>query len=94
MPDIQMTCRHRVPTLPALPRLRDAGLVITLNTDIPAIVGTTLTDEYARIRTAFGYDDAVVAALSRAGVDASFAPEPTKARLRREIDAWLAAPVS
>ncbi|MEV5705755.1 adenosine deaminase [Actinoallomurus sp. NPDC052274] len=77
-----------------LPLLRDAGLVVTVNTDIPVIVGTTLTEEYARIRTAFGYDDAVLAELSRAGVEASFAPEPTKARLRREIDAWLAAPAS
>ncbi|MFL6053435.1 MAG: adenosine deaminase [Actinoallomurus sp.] len=77
-----------------LPRLRDAGLVVTVNTDIPAVVGTTLTDEYRRIRTAFGYDDATVAALSRAGVEASFAPEPTKARLRREIETWLAVPVA
>ncbi|MCO5998521.1 adenosine deaminase [Actinoallomurus rhizosphaericola] len=75
-----------------LPRLRDAGLVVTVNTDIPVIIGTTTTEEYARIRTAFGYDDAVLAELSRAGVEASFAPEPTKARLRREIDAWLTTP--
>ncbi|GAA4618467.1 adenosine deaminase [Actinoallomurus liliacearum] len=77
-----------------LPLLRDAGLVVTVNTDIPVIVGTTLTEEYARIRTAFGYDDAVLAELSRAGVEASFAPEPTKTRLCREIDAWLATPAS
>ncbi|MEV5750176.1 adenosine deaminase [Actinoallomurus sp. NPDC052308] len=77
-----------------LPLLRDAGLVVTVSTDIPVIVGTTLTEEYARIRTAFGYDDAVLAELSRAGVEASFAPESTKARLRQEIDAWLAAPAS
>ncbi|MCO6010068.1 adenosine deaminase [Actinoallomurus purpureus] len=77
-----------------LPRLRDAGLVVTVNTDIPSIVGTTLTDEYARIREAFGYDDAVLAELSRAGVESSFAPETIRARLRREIDAWLSSPVA
>jgi adenosine deaminase len=72
-----------------LPRLRDAGLRVTLNTDIPATAGTSLAEEYARVRTAFGYDDTALAALSRAGVDASFAPEATKRRLHREIDAWL-----
>jgi adenosine deaminase len=73
-----------------LPRLRDAGLVVTVNTDIPSIAGTSLTEEYARIREAFGYDDAVLAELSRATIDASFAPAATKERLHRETDSWLA----
>ncbi|MDL4777714.1 adenosine deaminase [Actinomadura xylanilytica] len=73
-----------------LPRLREAGLVVTLNTDIPALIGTPLTLEYARVRETFGYGDAVLAELAAAGVDASFAPPETKARLHHEIDAWLA----
>lgn len=72
-----------------LPRLRDAGLIVTLNTDIPASTATTLTDEYARVRDAFGYDDAVLAELARAAIDASFAPAATKRRLHRETDAWF-----
>ncbi|APU13283.1 hypothetical protein UA75_06050 [Actinoalloteichus sp. GBA129-24] len=44
------------------------------------------------MRDAFGYDDATLAELARAGVDASFAPTTTRTRLHREIDAWLAAP--
>ncbi|WP_030163738.1 adenosine deaminase [Spirillospora albida] len=75
-----------------LPRLRDAGLIVTLNTDIPALIGTPLATEYARVRDAFGYDDGVLAELARAGVDASFAPDATKARVNREIDAWLTTP--
>lgn len=75
-----------------LPRLRDAGLVVTVNTDIPAVVGTTPSAEYARLRAAFGYGDDVLAELARAGVEASFAPEATKERLRREIDAWTVEP--
>lgn len=74
-----------------LPRLREAGLAVTVNTDIPSTAGVTLTEEYRRVRDAFGYDDAVLAELSRAGVDASFAPEATKAELHRRIDAWLAS---
>jgi adenosine deaminase len=72
-----------------LPRLRDAGLLVTVNTDIPSVIGTTLTEEYARIRRAFGYDDAALADLSHATIGASFAPAETKERLHAETDAWL-----
>jgi len=75
-----------------LPRLLDAGLVVTLNTDIPATIGTNLTQEYTRIREAFGLDDRVFADLARAGVDASFAPERTKVRLREAINGWWSQP--
>ncbi|MGH3656799.1 MAG: adenosine deaminase [Micromonosporaceae bacterium] len=80
-----------VPSLAAhpLPALRDAGLTVTLNTDDPSLVGTSLTAEYTRVRDSFGYDNATLADLATAGVDASYAPEPTKARLRTGIADWL-----
>ncbi|WP_020576660.1 adenosine deaminase [Actinopolymorpha alba] len=74
-----------------LPLLLKAGLVVTLNTDIPAIVGTSLAGEYEQVRDAFGYDDHLLADLARASFDASFAPAETKARLHEQADAWLAA---
>ncbi|ASO18811.1 adenosine deaminase [Actinoalloteichus hoggarensis] len=77
-----------------LPLLRDAGLVVTLNTDIPDVTGADLAGEYRRVRDTFDYDDATMAEFARAGVDASFAPAATKARLHREIDAWQAVPAS
>ncbi|WP_134728602.1 adenosine deaminase [Amycolatopsis nivea] len=80
-----------VPTLPRhpLPRLIEAGLRVTLNTDVPDVTGTTITDEFTRAREVFGYDDATLAQLARNAVEASFAPEETKALLRKEIDGWL-----
>ncbi|GAA4547153.1 adenosine deaminase [Amycolatopsis samaneae] len=72
-----------------LPRLIDAGLAVTLNTDVPSVTGTTLTDEYARARATFGYDDVALADLARASVDASFAPAATKKAVHADIDAWL-----
>ncbi|MFA1549294.1 adenosine deaminase [Actinomadura chokoriensis] len=72
-----------------LPRLLEAGLVVTLNTDIPTLINTSPTAEYTRVRDAFGYDDATLAALARNAVTASFAPATTKAGLRKAIDAWL-----
>ena len=74
-----------------LPRLREAGLVVTLSTDIPSVLGITLSEEYARVRDTFGYDDSSLAGLALASVEASFAPEPAKQRLRDGIAAWAAA---
>jgi adenosine deaminase len=83
-----------VPSLAAhpLPRLLDAGLVVTLNTDIPALTGASLSEEYARVADAFGFDDDVLADLARAGVDASFAPPAVKTGLRAGIEAWRTGP--
>jgi adenosine deaminase len=72
-----------------LPRLLDAGLTVTLNTDVPSVTGAQLAGEYARVRQAFGYDDSAMADFARASVTASFAPEATKNKLLRDIDAWL-----
>ncbi|WP_439378958.1 adenosine deaminase [Amycolatopsis lexingtonensis] len=80
-----------VPSLPEhpLPRLREAGLTVTLNTDVPSVTGAELAVEYARVRDAFGYDDATMADFARASVTASFASEATKRELLEDIDAWL-----
>ncbi|GAA2207482.1 adenosine deaminase [Nonomuraea monospora] len=79
-----------VPSLEShpLPRLREAGLVVTVNTDGE----TALADEYARVREVFGYGDEELAGLARASIDASFAPAGVKAGLRAEVDAWLTTP--
>ena len=83
--------RSDSPSLAAhpFPRLRDAGLPVTLNTDNPAMIGTSLTEEYARVRDTFRYDEGAIAELARAGIDASFASTAAKARLHAEIDGWL-----
>lgn len=68
-----------------LPRLIEAGLVVTLNTDGE----TSLAAEYQRVRETFGCGDAELADLARASVEASFAPDALKARISAEIDQWL-----
>lgn len=72
-----------------LPRLVAAGLAVTINTDVPAVTSRTLTDEYAAVRAAFGVSDSELAGFARAAVDASFAPDAIKIRLRSEISTWL-----
>lgn len=73
-----------------LPRLLEAGLLVTLNSDDPSMFTSPLAGEYEACRSTFGMDDEALAALGRAGVEASFADEPTKSELVAAIDAWLA----
>jgi adenosine deaminase len=73
-----------------LPRLLDAGVIVTLNSDDPALFGAWLDDVYATARDAWGYSDGDLAAFSRAGVAASFADADLKRDMFAGIDAWLA----
>lgn len=68
-----------------LPRLVEAGLTVTVNTDGE----TTLAAEYQRVREIFGYSDTELANLARASIEGSFAPAELKAQIRVEIDQWL-----
>ncbi|WP_204048671.1 adenosine deaminase [Microbispora siamensis] len=68
-----------------LPRLVEAGLMVTLNTDGE----TSLAAEYERAREIFGCGDAELADLARASVEASFAPAEVKAQVNAEIGHWL-----
>ena len=79
-----------VPSLAAhpLPALLAAGLVVTVNTDIPTITGRGLSAEYAAVRSAFGLPDEVVAGLARAAVEASFAPDGIRRRMLAGIAEW------
>jgi aminodeoxyfutalosine deaminase len=70
-----------------LPRFVEAGVVVTINSDDPPMFGTTLNREYEIAADLLGLDEAGVADLARAAVDASFAPDDVKARLREEIAA-------
>ena len=77
------------------PALRAAGVVVTLNSDDPAMFGGWLTDVYAAAREAWDLEDGELAGdrphrgrcQLRRGLDAVRG-------LRRGIDGWLAAPVA
>jgi adenosine deaminase len=75
-----------------LPRLIEAGLVVTLNSDDPAMFSSPVAGEYAAARAVFGLDDRQLATLARAGVRASYADDETKSLMEDDIDEWLASP--
>ena len=64
---------------------RDAGVVITVNSDDPPMFGTDLNAEYAIAADLLDLDEAGIKALATTAVDVSFAPEDVKTRLRGEI---------
>ena len=70
--------------------LRDAGVIVTINSDDPPMFNTTLNAEYATAARLLDLDEAGLAQLATTAVDVSFAPESVKTRLRGEIADYLA----
>jgi aminodeoxyfutalosine deaminase len=70
---------------------RDAGVVITINSDDPPMFNTTLNREYEIAADLLDLDEAGVADLARAAVHASYAPEDVRSRVLAEIDAYATA---
>src|SRR6202042_84295 len=73
-----------------LPSMLDSGLLACVNSDDPAYFGGYVDDNLAAVRDAFGFDDAMMAALARNSFEACFAPAEDKQRWQAEVDAWLA----
>jgi aminodeoxyfutalosine deaminase len=69
---------------------REAGVVVTINSDDPHMFGTTLNREYEIAADLLDLDEAGTAGLARTAVEVSFAPDDVKARILTEIDATLA----
>jgi aminodeoxyfutalosine deaminase len=86
-------CTRVYPSLGEHPirRLIDAGVIVTINTDDPAMFNTTLNDEYHRVADTFqlGLND--VAELVRNGVRSSFLDEHSQQSLLADIDATVEA---
>ncbi len=68
-----------------------AGVPVTINSDDPAMFGTTLDREYAIAAGLLDLDASGLADLARKAVTASFAPTEVKRHILAEIDAYTAA---
>ena len=69
----------------------DAGLMITLNSDDPAMFGTTLDREYELAQSEFGFTDEHVRELARNSFEASFLPAEEKLKFLNLLDSAPAA---
>lgn len=71
--------------------LVEAGVVVTVNTDDPAMFGCTLAGEFDHLATRLGFEDATLRRLAEQAVDASWAAPVRKRALRAQLDAWWSA---
>lgn len=78
------------PSIEANPidRLRRAGVAVSVNTDDPALLVTSLEREYALCQHAFDWSDDDLRAVARTSIEASFADEAVKQRLRDALNRW------
>ena len=68
-----------------LPRLKEAGVKITLGSDDPPYFGASIGGEYAVCAERFGFDDAALHEITRTAVEAAFCDETLKERLIQRV---------
>jgi aminodeoxyfutalosine deaminase len=71
-------------------RYFDQGLMVTLNTDDPAMFSTTLNQEFQLAQNAFGFTDEHLRELARNSFEASFLPAGKKLEFLNLFDAVAA----
>jgi len=71
-------------------RYFDAGIMVTLNTDDPAMFNTSLTREYQVAQDAFGFTNEHLRELARNSFEASFLPGEKKLEFLNLFDAQAA----
>jgi len=70
-------------------RFRDAGVVVTVNSDDPPMFGTTLNREYEIAAELLDLDEQGLGDLARTAVRSAFLDDATKGVLCAEIDAYV-----
>lgn len=68
-----------------LPKLREAGCKVTLNSDDPPYFATSLGHEYQIARDHFGMDDAALKAVTRTAIEAAFVDGTTRKALLKKL---------
>lgn len=73
-----------------LPRLLEAGLYVTINSDDPPMFNTTLSEEYLRICETFNFDLEQIKSFSLNAVRASLLPPRERRKLAAEFEGEFA----
>lgn len=68
-----------------LPKLLDAGLKISLNSDDPPFFCTTLSEEYKRVQEAYQYSRDLMNNITKMAIDSAFLDAETKHKLQKQI---------
>jgi adenosine deaminase len=65
---------------------RSRGVLVTVNSDDPGMMGSDVADDYAAVHEAFGWDLQTMEQLSLDGIEACWAPDDEKAALRARFN--------
>jgi adenosine deaminase len=71
--------------------MRDAGLLLTINTDDPAMMAWDLGHEYAALAAGQGYDVAEMGRIGLEGIASTWLDDGERAALRASFEAELRA---
>ena len=69
-----------------LPKLREAGVAVTVSTDDPPFFGTTMTAEWQALERAYGWGREDLGALNRTAMAAAFCDEATRAAILKRLE--------
>lgn len=74
-----------------LRQLRDAGVIVTINTDDPVLLKTTLVDEYLICQREFRFSTNDIVDVAMNSFAASFTSKEAKLAYRNEMASWVAS---
>jgi adenosine deaminase len=67
------------------PKLLEFGLKLSLNSDDPPFMSTTVGQEYERVQKAYGYSDAVMESITKMAIECAFVDEGTRGKLLKKV---------
>ncbi|AWN75346.1 adenosine deaminase [Legionella anisa] len=68
-----------------LPKFYDAGIKISISSDDPPFMSTTLGQEYQRVQKSYHYSDETMNKITHMAIESAFVDEKTKAELLARI---------
>jgi adenosine deaminase len=75
-----------------LRQIRDAGVLVTINTDDPAMMDLDLGQEYRRVGEAYGFDSGDLGELAIDGINSTWLDDADRRSLRLEFERALSEP--
>lgn len=67
------------------PKLLQSGLKVSISSDDPPFMSTSLGEEYKRVQSAYHYSDEVMTSITAMAIDAAFADQHTKKKLLAKL---------
>lgn len=68
-----------------LPKFMEAGIQLSINSDDPPFMSTTLAEEYRRVQKAYQYSDAEMQNISKMAIESAFVDEDTRKQLLAQL---------